>query len=146
MFKLSVIVLSILMIPIFIGCQEEDVVYDKDEESLLTRSSKMEKADTTLRMIFESEEDLAYAVSGSMPDAETYGISGSELNPEIVNGTSNFVSMLSNHPVISAQTGYPVSYYEALGYDSLVPNLNFAKLLNIHGEMQVSQEIIRAGA
>ena len=50
MFKLSVIVLSILMIPIFIGCQEEDVVYDKDEESLLTRSSKMEKADTTLRM------------------------------------------------------------------------------------------------
>ncbi len=86
MFKLSVIVLSILMIPIFIGCQEEDVVYDKDEESLLTRSSKMEKADTTLRMIFESEEDLAYAVSGSMPDAGTYGISGSELNPEIVNG------------------------------------------------------------
>ena len=50
MFKLSVIVLSILMITIFIGCQEEDVVYDKDEESLLTRSSKMEKADTTLRM------------------------------------------------------------------------------------------------
>ncbi|MCM1297057.1 MAG: hypothetical protein NC311_16075 [Muribaculaceae bacterium] len=39
-----------------------------------------------------------------------------------------------------------MTYYEALGYDTLVPNINFAKLLNVKGEMEVSNKIVKITA
>lgn len=35
------------------------------------------------------------------------------------------------------------SYYEAMGYDTLVPNPNFARLLNIRGEFEVKDSVVR---
>lgn len=52
---------------------------------------------------------------------------------------ANFVSLVS--PIPGNAEGS--TYYESLGYDSLVPNINFAKLLNIQGEMEVKDRIVK---
>ena len=62
----------------------------------------------------------------------------------------NFIDYI-NDPVISVELrslgiSKPptnINIYELLGYDNLVPNLNFAKLLNIRGEIMVRDTIYK---
>lgn len=54
---------------------------------------------------------------------------------------SGFVSLMSIKDHV--RSGEEMTYYEALGYDSLVPNERFAELLNIKGELSVGNKIIR---
>lgn len=50
--------------------------------------------------------------------------------------------LMNNHPLL-VENGKPITYYEALGYDTLVPNVNFARVLNIKGEVCVDSTVVR---
>jgi hypothetical protein len=54
-----------------------------------------------------------------------------------------FVSLMSEKPMTKNEEGESITYYEALGYDSIVPNPNFAKLLTPDGELEVGADIIK---
>ncbi|WP_107822357.1 hypothetical protein [Mangrovibacterium marinum] len=69
----------------------------------------------------------------------------------IVNKPENFVSLFATCPLIklksanssNAGADSTLSYYDAMGYADLVPNENFAALLNVNGEIQVGDTVYR---
>ena len=65
-------------------------------------------------------------------------------NYDLSTATRNngFISMLSNHPTTrNSDTNEQMTYYEASGFEELVPNKNFAKLLNPNGEVIVNDTV-----
>jgi hypothetical protein len=54
----------------------------------------------------------------------------------------DFKGLLTKIPADEMQTyslseDVEIDYYTVLGYDTLIPNQNFAKLFNKHGELEV---------
>lgn len=67
-----------------------------------------------------------------------------ENHSEIRSSASNdFVSLLDNIPTFmrNGNNNENLSYYEVNGYDELIPNKNFAKLLNPDGEIIINDTI-----
>lgn len=118
------------------SCSQEIV---STEQYSTTRAQDCE-ADTTLRLEFQDEEELRTMILSDNKENKTQITTYSDYLP-VPTIPSNFVSLMS--PMQSSDNGIETTYYEALGYDSLVPNVNFAKLLNIQGEMLVSNEIVK---
>lgn len=116
------------------ACSNETMMYDESLEDPLTRSEFCEK-DTTLRLCFDDEQQLKSIIAAG--DEESDFMTRGSLPVTVV--PSNFVSLVS--PIPGNAEGS--TYYESLGYDSLVPNINFAKLLNIQGEMEVKDRIVK---
>lgn len=55
---------------------------------------------------------------------------------------------VENDPILSFEVGRSAckknnTLYKLLGYDELVPNENFARLLNTHGEIQVGETVYK---
>lgn len=64
--------------------------------------------------------------------------------------SNKFVSLLNKRPKSSTtkssnntENEDELTYYEALGFDTLVPNPNFAALLNPDGELEVGSNVIK---
>lgn len=122
------------------ACSNETLLYQENPDISLTRGESCER-DTTLRLCFENEEELNAIIA--LGDQEETGA----LTRGSLQGTvqpANFVSLVSLMPYdASAKDVEAQTYYEALGYDTLVPNINFAKLLNVRGEMEVERKIVK---
>ncbi|OJU44255.1 MAG: hypothetical protein BGN96_01705 [Bacteroidales bacterium 45-6] len=56
---------------------------------------------------------------------------------------TQFVSMLDKLPAKLRSSGNDETYYTAIGFDSLVPNPNFARLFNPDGELEVAANIVK---
>lgn len=65
---------------------------------------------------------------------------GNDSDESMQSRSKSFVSLLSS---MTNSRGEYESYYEALGYDSLVPNRAFAALINPNGEIGVCDTIIK---
>jgi hypothetical protein len=120
--------LILLGVFLFIGCSDTDSFLIEEPESYILTD------DSFLRLNLEDEKALEEAIlSGEIPDDMMLKGSGSK----------KFISMLSTMPELKSTSGEDVSYYEELGFDTLVPNLNFAALLTPEGELEVGNEVIR---
>lgn len=108
-----------------------------NNERHLTRGDDYLEPDSAQRLCFENEQDLKECIKSGGMTGSTYSINGLT-SPS----GGSFVSLLTPMPSTTG-SGETTTYYEALGYDSLVPNVNFAKLLNIQGEMEVGDDIVK---
>lgn len=118
-----------------ISCGNDMQFNEKLLESSFTRSESCE-SDTSLRLRFESEEELWTVIASGINESNE---PVAQASLPVTVRPDNFVSLISVIP--GSSDG--LTYYEALGYDSLVPNVNFAKLLNIEGEMEVRNDLVK---
>lgn len=131
------------MISIVIGtlasCSDDVTSEQHDVYTSNTRSTSCE-SDSAVRLHFENEEELKFIIQATESDNnnDIMTLSKSLPNPTI---PANFVSLTSNMP--NKVDGDIVSYYEYLGYDTLVPNPNFARLFNIQGELEVNNDLVK---
>ncbi|MDE6268742.1 MAG: hypothetical protein K2M04_06640 [Muribaculaceae bacterium] len=119
------------------ACSDEVPLPDTTSELAQHLSRRIDFHESTARLSFDGEDDLINAIEDdefSLPSSHsTYSIEGDN---------NTFVSMTS--PMVSADGEIlEQTYYEYLGYDTLVPNENFAKLLNINGELEVGIDVIK---
>lgn len=126
-----------MLICLFVACSEESALRETQSDGL-TRNSDINVSDSSSRLVFESEK----ALKNQILNSEHESISCiTEMQLDNATNTG-FISMMSIKP--SSNPGdIPITYYEALGYDSLVPNPEFARLLNINGELEVKDNIIK---
>lgn len=109
------------------GCQDEIPEKQADKLSAILLKNTFE------RLAFTSREDLHQVI---------LSLDNNKINP--VTRGIDFVSLLSEIPSFTRSIeSEQLSYYEVLGYDSLIPNLNFARLLNPLGELQVNDTIYK---
>ncbi len=124
---------------IFFSCTKEQVTanmaqYTTKEIDMLNIDSK-----ETVKKLVNQEESLT---------SLTKSFTGNKIQNLLTE--MNFIDYI-NDPVISVELrslgiSKPptnINIYELLGYDNLVPNLNFAKLLNIRGEIMVRDTIYK---
>lgn len=97
-------------------------------------------SDSVFRLRFDSEEALKESIQ--LINSDNLASRGVELPENGIIAEQRFKSLMSQIPT-SDSTATGTTYYEALGYDSLVPNTNFARLLNIHGELEVNENIVK---
>lgn len=84
-------------------------------------------------------ERLSFDSSDALLDAIEKGGDGN-----ISTRQSGFISLLSSCSLTRGEENDDnYNYYEALGYDSLIPNVNFAKLLNPDGECIVNDTVYK---
>ena len=91
------------------------------------------------RLCFNSASELENVINEGNEDE------GNIVPMVMTRAGQNFVSLLSktNKKNTRGADDSSETYYEALGYDSLVPNKAFAALLNLNGEIQVKDTIYR---
>ena len=82
------------------------------------------------RLSFLNEDDLSYAILNE--DAE-------------LRASNSFISLMNKIPDsdLRSNSEEDITYYEALGFDTLIPNPNFARLINPSGELVVGNDIIK---
>lgn len=120
--------LILLGLFIFVGCSEDysEIIEEPEDSSISNEAFK--------RLCFVDEFDLENAILGG-------GVHSDSLLKAY--SSQKFISMLSMMPGLKNASGEEMSYYEGLGFDTLVPNLNFAALLNPDGELEIGGEVIR---
>ena len=135
---LPILCMCVVMLQSCLSDAIQDPTYENNQS---TRSFLNENTDTIHRLVFENEEELRRAIFAAeeIPVSTQSNIT----NPNDYNPPQKGFISLMDCKTIDAVTRESVSYYEALGYDSLVPNENFAKLLNIEGEMEVDNNILK---
>lgn len=139
--KRIIIYLSFMLLYVFCSCSEEFMPH------------KVEGA-TTEKSQSKENGFLSLPSKGALQSAIEQGtITRSTLSNFVENGT--FTSLLDevspNASCLDDLTeeekdtilSQHLSYYEAFGYDELVPNENFAKLLNWKGEILVDDSLYR---
>lgn len=114
-----------------ISCKNEDIS-DLKQESQSIFQEEIDEGKLE-RLIFNSSQELLSAIK----NGEEYGIEESAETR-----SSTFKSLLSKRNASSTRSDGE-TYYEALGYDSIVPNKAFAVLLNPLGEVQVNDTVYR---
>lgn len=120
------------------GCNDKDDILFREVKMISPQSRSIEEPDSSLRLSFDNEDELLQAIDIDSDDGEisTFSVTNTTVkNPK-------FVSMMAQKP-IALNDAKTITYYEALGYDTLVPNVKFAKLLNINGEMEVGSDVIK---
>lgn len=114
-------IMSITTILLSTSCIQEDLPLPPALDQNINLSSQQ-------RLNFPNETVLRGAIANNQ--SEKKGYTKAEFK--------NFTSLLD--PIPNQMT---TSYYEALGYDSLVPNVHFAALLSAEGEVEVGTDIIK---
>ena len=86
------------------------------------------------RLSFSSEEELHLAISNENSNLRSSS-----------SASNSFISLMDKLPSsnLRSSSSDNITYYEALGFDSLIPNPNFAKLVNPLGELAVAGNIIK---
>lgn len=123
------------------SCSDDMVPPVEMGGSPLTRSV-VEEADSTVRLAFSDELALSEAISSMQDGIEGLSVTSAQKVQSSTPSNPQFISMMAMQPVSADVTQPRLTYYEALGYDSLVPNPKFAQLLNTRGEVEVGNEII----
>ncbi|MCM1504641.1 MAG: hypothetical protein NC127_05545 [Muribaculum sp.] len=127
--------LFLVLLTVIVACTDNELI--TPDEVYSSKSRADEFADSATRLNFSSEDELLYFISnGSQNEIQTYA----DKKP-IIDTNSQFISLVSEMP--NDGKAEKITYYEHLGYDSLVPNMDFAKLLNIRGEIEVGENIIK---
>lgn len=113
-----------------------------NNETSLTKNGRDSISETFLK--FQNKECLKNAIENGTTRA-SLGLYGDD----------NFVSLMDKvkaddpylNTISSEEKDYvlsnELSYYEMYGYDEILPNENFAKLLNSKGEIQVNDSVYR---
>ncbi|PXV58828.1 hypothetical protein CLV62_1438 [Dysgonomonas alginatilytica] len=119
-----------LLLPLITSCNDSNLESIDKEVVVGTTSS---------RLHFDNEDALRAIIENDSPNV---GLRSSSQNQ------TNFISLMAkkvNNTRSATDSGDSgdITYYEALGYDTLVPNPNFAALLNINGELEVGNKIIK---
>ena len=121
------IIFSAIMVLLLSSCSKEDIYIDKNKTTNISRANS-EEPDSAFRLSFENEEEL---ISLICPDNDK-DIQPASLNPIASKLDPRFISLMDTKTDLNASIGSTTeTFYEAYGYDSLVPNLNLAKLLGI---------------
>lgn len=135
---IAILGMTILMI----GCTKESIndpnIPNTDQKS--TRSEVL--PDTNLRLAFPDIETFQSEIKNIDYDGRSNSLNklaSKYLRDDIA--SRKYVGLLSK--INSPATIGDVTYYEALGYDSLVPNINLACLLNSKGEVEVGLNVIK---
>lgn len=134
-------VCAILIGVSMMACSDDVVCPDPIDSPVQTRSS-VEEMDSTARLSFSDEMDLSEAISSSSDDIEGTSVNSPQRVQSISQANPKFVSLMAVRPVTDVSQPQ-LTYYEALGYDSLVPNPKFAQLLNTKGEVEVGGDVIK---
>lgn len=108
----------------FWACGQEELVHNAETDT------KQLIAENYPRLNFADENELSSAINAK----ETQLKSGTN---------TKFVSMLDKLPTKLRSSGNDETYYTAIGFDSLVPNPNFARLFNPDGELEVAANIVK---
>lgn len=136
----------IIVYTLFIGVSlmscSDDMVPPEEMGSFPLTRSVAEEADSTVRLAFSDELALSEAISSMQDEMEGTSVTSVQKVQSATPSNPKFISMMAMQPV-SDVTQPRLTYYEALGYDSLVPNPKFAQLLNTRGEVEVGNEIIK---
>ncbi|MDR0834136.1 MAG: hypothetical protein LBN93_08155 [Candidatus Symbiothrix sp.] len=103
-----------------------------------------------------SNDENLYDESIEFKDVDFERLSFSDeqsLLTAIKNGNSTAIQLRSGKPFISLLSKIPsnnslrssdeTTYYEVLGYEELIPNPNFARLVNPNGELEVGTQIVK---
>lgn len=125
---------------VFQSCNSEDIA--------LTQASENGRNETNASVLtFASKADIRTLVEE--------GNANSRLLTRVVSSKAGFISLLdtisSSSPIFSQFTldeqasliKEPTTYYDALGYEGIIPNKNFARLLNYQGEIQLKDSVYR---
>ncbi len=134
-------ILGIITVLLLISCSKEDIYIGENRSTDISRSSS-EEPDSAFRLSFKNEEELINLIC---PDDDE-GIQLAALGPIGIPLNPKFIGLMDRLQKIDATVGSVPEYetfYEAYGYDSLVPNQNFAKLLNTRGELEIGNYVIK---
>jgi hypothetical protein len=117
-----------LLLGIF-SCKD-DIYNNVDQKA----SSTLSKTNFEV-LSFSSKDELLQAIQNGMSDDKS----------TIITKGSTFISLLSpcHSKTKSTDGDTGDNYYETLGYDTLVPNQAFAKLINPEGEIMVKDSIYK---
>lgn len=129
--KLFYLIAVMALMAAFVACEKEEL--ESQLPKLEEKSNILDKHDDFEILEFENKESFNWALSNK---TETRGVNS--LSP-------SFISLLSNNPSFSTRSSQDeeLTYYTSLGYDDLVPNKEFAKLLNPNGEIIISDTVYR---
>ncbi|MDD4418471.1 MAG: hypothetical protein PHH81_06545 [Bacteroides graminisolvens] len=121
------VALATISLSVFVSsCNNEQKEFPVDE-SQETQTYDLE------RLTFKSSQDLVSVIQSGNQSNTTDFIETRGLH------FKSLLSTISDKATRSSST----TYYEALGYDTLVPNRSFAALLNPQGEVEVNDTIYR---
>lgn len=120
--------LSILAIgSLFISCKDEIA----DQQLTGPQPEKRRENKEFARLSFDSKESLEQALLNA-GDADNASLTRS----------ASFISLMSQVPSMT-RSNEEETFYEKMGYDTLVPNQNLARLINPNGEIIVKDTIYR---
>lgn len=120
--------LSILAISgLFVSCQDEIA----DQQFTNMKSENMAVNKKFARLSFDSKESLEQAV-----------LNADNTDNASLTRSASFISLMSQVPGMT-RSNEEETYYEKMGYDTLVPNQNFARLINPNGEIVVKDTIYK---
>lgn len=120
--------ISILAIGgLFVSCQDEIA----DQQFTGMQSEKATASKEFARLSFDSKESLEQAI------LNTENTDNASLTRSV-----GFISLMSQVPSIT-RSNDEETFYEKMGYDTLVPNQNFARLINPNGEIIVKDTIYK---
>lgn len=135
---IAILGMAILMI----GCTKESIsdLNSPNTEHKNTRSEVL--PDTNLRLAFPDIETFQSVIQNVDYDGNSNSLN--KLTSKYLRddmASRKYVGLLSKKNSLTKIED--VTYYDALGYDSLVPNLNLACLLNSKGEVEVGSNVIK---
>lgn len=123
---------AVAVVGLFFSCQDE--MLDKKVQSESSNNFLSGQQFETLS--FDSDTDLEQAINN--PDLSK--------NNALTRST-NFVSLMAPVPIQEHQVQENMvqqeTYYQKLGYDALIPNEDFARLVNPLGEFMVKDTIYK---
>ncbi len=129
--------------PVLSSCNEDEIQLVADVPiPIESRSNEIILPDTITRLHFENEEEFFAAMNSEDYNTTVPCMSRAlddikEPGAELV----QFTCLLDTMPNTLHQKGR--RFYDALGYDTLVPNEKFAKLLNVKGEIEIGDYVYR---
>lgn len=137
----TAIVIGIIMISVT-NCADELEPVESGTPILESRAHDELLKDVVPRLSFANNDELLRAINfdesmnrgRSLERQDTFVLPGS-LQDSVV---GNFQSMVDTRAF-----GSGLSVYEAQGYDTLVPNIRLARLLNVKGELAVRDTVYR---
>lgn len=133
----SCIIFIFMLTQVLVSCTDSMDVLILNPQEMITRTEEL--CDSNYRIKFNSENMLSSFL-------EAYGDYDNEedlatLRSNLMSNNPQFVSLLNKRGSTNSETD--LTYYEIMGYDTLVPNPVFAMLLNSKGEVEVRNRIVK---
>lgn len=117
------------LVSVLFACSDSEELTWVSPQATDNHSSQFERLNFTSEQALESAIEAGVFSNASFPTKST--------------GSKKFISLMDKMPGTKGISDEELTYYEALAYDTLVPNQNFASLLNPLGELEVGSEVIR---